>query len=310
VRPASRATMTDQNLRTIHRTTGVSITFAALVVLGVYACSDVSNLPDDNTGGGGSAGSAAAGSSGAGGVSGANAGTGGSAGASGSGSGSAGSGGSPAAAGSGGSGSGTGGSSSGAAGSSAGSSGSAGSSSDPDAGVGSAPDAALPDGGALENLISNSDFESGISPWTAAFGGVLSATTEQAHGGLQSAKVTGRAADYQGAHYDVTDFVTQGATYTVTAFARIDGATATATVKTTARVKCATLADQYVPIRLLTANDSSWTELTGNLTVPALPPSGGPPTNQACTLLELLVYVEGPPAAYDLYVDDVSMLPL
>jgi endo-1,4-beta-xylanase len=162
------------------------------------------------------------------------------------------------------------------------------------------PDAALADGGEqpIENLISNSDFESGILPWTAAFGGVLSVTTEQAHGGLQSAKVTGRTADYQGAHFDVTDFVTPGSSYTLTAFARIAGASPTASVKTTARIKCATLTDEYRPIRNLTANDSSWTELTGTLAVPS------------CTLIELLVYVEGPPAAYDLYVDDVSMFPL
>jgi hypothetical protein len=169
---------------------------------------------------------------------------------------------------------------------------------DPDAG--SDPDAALSDGAVppVQNLISNPDFESSIAPWTAAFGGTLAVSAEQARSGLQSAKLSGRTENYQGAHYDVTDSVTPGAQYTLTAFARIAGATATATVKSTARVKCSGFGDQYLTIRQLTANDSSWTEVTGTLTVPT------------CTLIEVLVYVEGPPAAYDMYVDDVSMFPL
>jgi len=301
--------MTDQNLPINHRTTGVRVTLAALVALGMYACGEVSSVPEDDLpglGNGGSAG-ASAGSSGSSGAAG-NGGTGGSAGSSGS-SGSSGSGGSSGSSGSGGtggSGSGTGGSS-GTAGSSAGSSGSGGSISDPDAG--SDPDAALSDGAVppVQNLISNSDFESGIAPWTPAFGGTLAVSAEQARSGLQSAKVSVRTADYQGAHYDVTDSVTQGVAYTFTAFARMAGAAATATLKATARVKCATVADAYLPIRQVTGNDSSWTEVTGTLTVPVLVPGT---TDVPCTLIQLLVYVEGPPADYDLYVDDVSMFPL
>ena len=297
--------MTDQNLPISHRTTGVRVTLAALVALGIYACGEVSSTPDDGLGNGGSAG-ASAGSSGSSGSSGAagSAGAGGGAGSAGS-SGSAGSGGSSGGSGGSGSSAGTGGSS-GAGGSSAGSSGSGGTSSDPDAG--SDPDAALPDGGEppVQNLISNSDFESGIAPWTAAFGGTLAVSTEQARSGLQSAKVSGRTQDYQGAHYDVTDSVTAGASYTFTAFARIAGATATAPVKATARVTCSGVSANYLPIRQLTANDNSWTEVTGTLTVPTLVPG----TSDPCTLVELLVYVEGPPADYDLFADDVSMFPL
>ena len=289
--------MTDQNLRLTRKFTSVHLTVGALVAYGAYACGQVSSNPDDSAGGSG--GSLAGASSGSAGVPGSGGSTAGNAGSSGSGGSAAGDAGS----------SGSGGNSGNAGSSGAGSSGSAGSGGNLDAGPGDAgneasPDAASLDGGTLlGNLISNPDFELGVLPWTAYFGGTLSATTEQAHSGLQSAKLTGRTQGaYQGVHYDLTDLVTPGASYAVTAFARIaNGATNTATLKLTARIKCSTLADAYQPVRQLTGTDSSWTDLSGTLVVP---------TSDVCDLVEILLYVEGPPINYDLYVDDVSVTAL
>jgi hypothetical protein len=154
------------------------------------------------------------------------------------------------------------------------------------------------------NLISNPDFELGIAPWSAAFGGTLSLSVEQAHSGTHSGKVTNRTQSYQGAHYDLTNVVTPDAQYSVSAWGRIgNGATSTAALKLTALLKCTGLADQYLTLRQLSAaGDAAWSELKGGvLSIPA---------RDACDIVQLLVYLEGPPAGYDLYVDDVTVTAL
>ena len=156
------------------------------------------------------------------------------------------------------------------------------------------------------NLISNPDFELGFAPWTAAFGGTMAATIDQAHTGSQSGRVTGRTQTYQGAHYNLTSAVTPGAAYTVTAFGRISGSSPNAPLILTARIKCLGIAEQYRTIRSLTGNDTTWTELTGPLVVPSVPT--GTPTSSSCTLTELLVYMEGPAAGFTIYIDDVSVI--
>lgn len=148
----------------------------------------------------------------------------------------------------------------------------------------------------VENLIGNSDFEAGIDGWTAAFGGAISASTAQAHSGLQSAVVTGRDATSQGAFRNMTSLVQLGSTYSFSAFTLLGGA-ASDTVNLTARIKCSLLADNYVQIDTLTASDSAWSFLNGDLALPGADTCG--------TLNELLLYVEGPQPTVDLYVDDV-----
>lgn len=184
----------------------------------------------------------------------------------------------------------------GAAGStSGGSSGSAGQAGSGQAGSTGAPPA---------NLISNPDFELGVAPWSAAFGGTLSVSVEQAHSGTHSGKVTNRTQSYQGAHYDLTNVVTPGAQYAVSAWGRIgNGATSTAPLKLTALFKCMGLADQYVTLRQLSAaGDAAWSELKGGtFTVPG---------SDVCDIVQVLVYMEGPPPGYDLFIDDVTVTAL
>lgn len=154
------------------------------------------------------------------------------------------------------------------------------------------------------NLISNPDFELGVAPWSATFGGTLSVSVEQAHSGTHCGKVTNRTQAYQGAHYDLTNVVTPGAEYAVNAWGRIgNGATSTAPLKLTALFKCTGLADQYVTVRQLSAaSDAVWSELKGGkFTVPS---------SDACDIVQVLVYMEGPPPGYDLYIDDVTVTAL
>src|SRR4051812_3369407 len=151
---------------------------------------------------------------------------------------------------------------------SGGSSGSAGQAGSGQAGSGQAGSTGTPPA----NLISNADFELGIAPWSAAFGGTLSLSVEQAHSGTHSGKVTSRTQSYQGAHYDLTNVVRPGAQYAVSAWGRIgNGATSTAPLKLTALFKCMGLSDQYVTLRQVSAaSDAAWSELRGGtFTVPA-----------------------------------------
>lgn len=154
------------------------------------------------------------------------------------------------------------------------------------------------------NLISNPDFELGVAPWSAVFGGALSLSVEQVHSGTHSAKVANRTQTYQGAHYDLTNVVTPGAAYAVSAWGRIgNGATSTALLKLTALIKCMSLPDQYVTVRQVSAaSDAAWTELRGGTFT--VPPA------DACDLVQVLLYIEGPPPGYDIYVDDVSVTAL
>ncbi len=156
------------------------------------------------------------------------------------------------------------------------------------------------------NLVSNPDFELGFSPWTAAFGGTMAATIDQAHTGAQSGRVTGRTQTYQGAHYNLTSAITPGTAYTVSAFGRISGTSPNAPLLLTARITCVGVAVQYRTIRSATGNDTTWTELTGPLVVPSTP--SGTPTSSSCTVTELLIYMEGPPAGFTIYIDDVSVI--
>jgi hypothetical protein len=147
----------------------------------------------------------------------------------------------------------------------------------------------------VENLITNSNFESGISGWSAAFGGTLAASTAQFHGGAQSAVLTNRSGNYQGAFFNLTSLVDQGSTYSFSAFARLGGLSS-GPINMTAFIQCASLADQFVQIDTMTGSDTAWGLLSGNLAVPSA---------ASCTLNNLQVYIEGAPAGADIYVDDV-----
>jgi endo-1,4-beta-xylanase len=152
----------------------------------------------------------------------------------------------------------------------------------------------VPDDGLGPNLVGNGDFELGTSGWFG-WGGTLATTTERAHDGAQSLRVSDRLAGQGTAAYDLTSAVTPGTAYQARFFVTIGGA-ASAPVNVTLKVVCAGQSDAYSWLANSSAvSDGVWTELAGTLVVPD------------CDLTELLAYVEGPPAGVDLYVDGVSV---
>jgi endo-1,4-beta-xylanase len=143
------------------------------------------------------------------------------------------------------------------------------------------------------NLVTNPGFETGTNGWYT-WSGTLSATTAQAHSGTQSGVVTDRTATWNGPVYSLLSAVTPGATYAATAWARVDGA-ASDSVDITLKITCAGAPDLYEQIASATATDASWVQLNGTFTVPL------------CQLTDFEIYLEGPAAGEDLYVDDVSV---
>lgn len=145
-----------------------------------------------------------------------------------------------------------------------------------------------------KNLVPNGGFEAGLSGWST-WGATLSASTAQAHGGTTSAMVTDRTATYLGPVYWMGTLMAPGSKYAVTAWARL-GAGADQQVNFTAQTSCDGAAT-YSQMATGQANSTGWTPITGTFTMPACAGSFGG-TN---------IYVEGPSAGTDLYVDDVAV---
>jgi hypothetical protein len=151
-------------------------------------------------------------------------------------------------------------------------------------------------GGGSTNLLTNGNFESGdTNGWTGWSTGTLQ-TSPTAHGGSYSALMTGRAADSAIAQ-TITSVVSVGHTYTVTGWVRASAATS---AHYTVKFDCATANDAYTWVENPVNVDSSgWTQITGSFTF-----------NTQCTgdtINGISLYLEGPAANIDVYMDDVSM---
>jgi endo-1,4-beta-xylanase len=147
------------------------------------------------------------------------------------------------------------------------------------------------------NLIDNTDFEGGTQGWFALLGGKLLTATDRAHSGEQSARITARTETHHGPYYDLTNLVEAGASYTARAFA-LHSAAAAEPLVMTARIECEGAAPLFQRLAEVSAASAQWFELSGALRVP---------TAAECVPYRILLYVEGPAAGVDLFVDDVSL---
>jgi hypothetical protein len=149
----------------------------------------------------------------------------------------------------------------------------------------------------VENLVSNGSFETGTGPWFG-WGGTLTTTSDLAHGGIQSLRVSDRIAGQGTAAINLTSAVEAGGTYQASFFVTVTGA-ATAPVNLTRKLACTGQDDSYTWVASSgSVAEGVWTELAGAVAIPA-----------DCALTELMLFVEGPPAGVDLYVDDVVVSP-
>jgi len=148
------------------------------------------------------------------------------------------------------------------------------------------------------NLVTDGGFETGTAGWSAWNGATLAQSNAQAHGGTFSLHATNRPNINQFAVYSLNGKVQANTTYSVSAWALIQG-TGNGTVRLASKVACAGAADTYPWIQNNTAVvPDTWTQLSGNLTIPA-----------GCTPTDVVIFFEGTDPAYDVYLDDVRVIP-
>jgi hypothetical protein len=144
------------------------------------------------------------------------------------------------------------------------------------------------------NLVNDGGFETGIAGWSSWNGSTLGASTLQSRNGLQSLRASARPNANQFAVYNLTSRVAAGNTYAVSAWVFHTGA-ANDVVRLASKVGCAS-GDTYPWLQNNAAvAPNTWTQLQGNLAIPA-----------GCTVVDVVIFLEGTSPGSDVFVDDVS----
>ncbi len=149
------------------------------------------------------------------------------------------------------------------------------------------------------NIVPNGTFESGTGGWYSWNGGVVSQTTERAHGGSASLLVGDRTQNAPAA-MDLLSLVTPGNNYPFSLWVSVHTEDASsASINVTQATGCEGASTSYDwvggPVAIPGGDDWAWVEISGTIAVPD------------CTLTQLQFVVEGGVGA-DLYVDDVQIL--
>ncbi len=146
------------------------------------------------------------------------------------------------------------------------------------------------------NVLANPGFEDGAAEWTAR-NCTFTTVSSPVYGGSRSGRASGRTADWQGIQQNMLNKMVPGRTYIVSGWVRTS-TSANSTVRITFQKNDGSNngEPQYQWAASGTANNSGWTYLSGSYTL-----------NVTGTLTQLLVYVEGPDAGVDIYLDDASV---
>ena len=147
------------------------------------------------------------------------------------------------------------------------------------------------------NVVTDSDFEQGTTggffSWAA---GTIANTTARAASGARSLAMTGRTGNSPLAK-QITSSVLPGKTYKVSLRATIGGATSPLKVSTA--LQCTGGSTEYGQLggwdNTKTVTDGTWVEFAGDLVVPD------------CPLANVQLWLEGPGAGVDLYLDHFSV---
>ena len=154
-----------------------------------------------------------------------------------------------------------------------------------------------PTGGGGETVLS-SDFESGLDGWTARADAegppTVAVSTLQAHGGAQSALVSGRTSQGDGLAHDVTGLLQSGTTYQVTAWVRFAPGSIPGNVWLSIQRVTAGASSFDTVAQVAAVTGDAWTQVTATYAMPVA---------DTATLYFETDYPSG--SAADLYVDDV-----
>jgi GH35 family endo-1,4-beta-xylanase len=144
------------------------------------------------------------------------------------------------------------------------------------------------------NIIANAGFEAGTAigwGWNAA-GGNLIAVTDHAHSGSYGGLTEIRSSTGQGPSQDITGKVIDGKTYRCSAWVRLENSTSGFVSMSIKQVDDG--GTHSYGVASGTAYDNQWVYLDGTF-----------PLNVNGTLQNLSIYISGPAAGVNFYVDDV-----
>jgi hypothetical protein len=141
------------------------------------------------------------------------------------------------------------------------------------------------------NLLKNPGFENGTEEWSDR-SCQIEAVTTPVHSGAKSVKVSGRTETWQGVKQSLLGKVTDGKTYKVSAWVRLENSDADNIIMSIEQNDAN--GTQYKNVAKAAANKIGWVELSGEFKL-----------DIKGTLETLDVYFEGPPAGINFFVDDV-----
>ena len=157
------------------------------------------------------------------------------------------------------------------------------------------------DGTPPGNVLVNGDFEGGsLDPSWYEFGPVtlgLSATETHSATSRHSVLISDRTAGtWNGMRQDIMGKIKPGIEYQLTAWTKLANS-ASEQVKMTVFQEDGA-GENFIVVSLVTASNADWTEMNGNFTLTV-----------TGALLNLTIYVEGPPIGVDFYLDDAVLEP-
>ena len=141
------------------------------------------------------------------------------------------------------------------------------------------------------NLLTNPGFENGTEGWSDR-SCQIEAVTTPVHSGAKSVKVFGRTETWQGIKQSLLGKVTNGKTYKISAWVRLENSDADNIMISIEQADAN--GTNYKNVAKATANKTGWVELSGEFKLDA---NG--------TLETLDVYFEGPAPDINFFVDDV-----
>jgi glucuronoarabinoxylan endo-1,4-beta-xylanase len=145
-----------------------------------------------------------------------------------------------------------------------------------------------------DELAVNPGFEDGTTDGWYNFGaGAMAVSNKVSHSGTYSAEVTERTATWQGIAQGFGGKVQIGQTYEISAWVMLDNAVSSSADLSFKMTDEA--GTHYGPFAFATVTNTGWTQISGQYTV-----------NPNGLLMLLDLYVEGPPAGVNFYVDDLS----
>jgi endo-1,4-beta-xylanase len=157
--------------------------------------------------------------------------------------------------------------------------------------------------GPTPGVVLSTDFEAGLAGWvprqTGATQHTVATSTEQFHGGAQSAKVSGRDNQGDGIGIDIAPITEQGVNYTLTAWARFAPGQETDELWLSLASTTGTSTAFATLSRFTNVTNDGWNQVTASFTVPA--------ADVSLLYFETRWDNDQPLNTSDFYVDDVVL---